>query len=380
MKLQRLQLFISAFSTTISLCFATNFTGKLDFPFSKITVNDENFNTSVFNFTCKEKFANTKECAEQCYYREKYGAGCIAFLKFKNTKECRICNPATIAEIKNSTNTQINESDAVYILKYKKKKSVMYLPLDGDNTSGATVIGHGVNGTLHKVENTIIQVGKVNQGLHVSNGGRGFLDNTANVCINRLDLCSNGLSIALWLNPSNLGDNFRHITHGRRSINIAISNRRIASWAIIQRMHQIERVFLAQTKRIPSIESKSSVFTDTWIHVAVVYDPDVGLSLYINGVLEAFRSIDEEVPDTNQYGPHDYMFGAKENGGFDFDGTLDEIKVFYETLTKTGMFTDNVSNTSKVNIINCSVRLLTCRTVFHLGPWVHLTYPSFLGG
>ena len=338
MKLQRLQIFISAFSMIISLCFATNFTEKLDFPFSKITVNDENFNTSIFNFTCTDKFSNTKECAEQCYYREKYGAGCVAFLKFKNSEECHICIPATIIEIMNSTNTQINESDAVYILKYKKKNPVMYLQLEGDNIIGTSVVGDGVNGTLIKVENTEIQVGKVNQGLYVNNGGRVSLDNTDNLCISRLDLCSNGLSIALWLNPSNSGDNFRHITHGRRSINIAISNRRIASWAITQTIHQTEGVFLSQTKRIPSIESQSSVFTDTWVHVAVVYDSDVSLSLYINGVLEAYRSIDEKVPDTNALGGHDYVFGAKDNGVYEFDGTLDEIKVFYETLTKTGMY------------------------------------------
>ena len=86
--------------------------------------------------TCRERFSSIKECAEQCYYREKNGVGCVAFLKFKNTKECYICNHATISEIMNSTNTHINENHVVYFLKYNKTKPVMYLPLDGCNITG----------------------------------------------------------------------------------------------------------------------------------------------------------------------------------------------------------------------------------------------------
>ena len=329
MKLQRLQVNNIVFSMIISLCFATNFTGMLDFPFSKITLNDKNFNASFLNFKCTDKFSNTKECAEQCYYSEKYGGECVAFLKYINSEECHICITGTIAEIMSSTNTKIKGSDAVFILKNEIKKPAMYLPLEGDNITGTTVIGDGVNGTIIHEERIQIQAGKVNQGLHISNGGRLFLDNTANACINHLELCSNGLSIGLWVKPSNLGNNFRYITHGERSINIAIGqDRRIGSWTT------------GQTKKIGYISSQSTALVNTWIHVAVVYDLDVGLFLYINGTLEAIKSISEELPH-NAYGIHDYDFGGKNNADYDFDGTLDEIKVFYETLTKTGKLTDS---------------------------------------
>ena len=199
----------------------------------------------------------------------------------------------------------------------------MYLPLDGDNITGSTVIGNGVTGTLMLKGNTQVQDGKVNEGLHVRNGGRLVLDGTSDECISHLEKCTNGLSIALWLKPSNLSH--RHITHGERSINIFLSeNRLIETWA------------WGQTKEITSIKSQSRVFVHTWTHIAVVYDPEVGLSLYVNGTLEAFRSISEAKPHSRNF--DHYAFGSKANGGFPFNGTLDEIKIFYDSLTDTGMF------------------------------------------
>ena len=91
-----------------------------------------------------------------------------------------------------------------------------------------------------------------------------------------------------------------------------------------------------QTKEIPFIKSVSSVFVDTWTHIAVVYDPEVGLFLYVKGTLEAFRSISEAKPHNRNF--VQYAFGSKANGLYPINGTLDEIKVFYESLTGTGKF------------------------------------------
>ena len=174
-----------------ALSFSKKFTGNLKFPFSKFTKNNRDFNSLILNLSCKNMFSNIKECAEQCYYREKNGVGCVAFLKYKNTKESYICNPANVSEI-NSKNTHFNENgvDLVYILKYKKKNPVMYLPLEGDNITDTTVKGEGVNGTVMLKGNTQVQAGKVNQGLHVKNDGRFVLDGTANKCIGNLAVCT----------------------------------------------------------------------------------------------------------------------------------------------------------------------------------------------
>ena len=324
MQLRRFKFSLVFVYISFALSFGKNFKGKLMFPFSKFTM--KNFNSLILNLSCKDKFSNMKECAEQCYYSDKDGIKCVSFLKFNNTEECKICNPATISEIRNSNITQIIDYpvDLACILKYNKKKPVMYLPLDGDNITGASVIGDGVTGTLFNHENTKIQAGKVSQGLHVKYGGRFVLDNTANSCIGNLALCADGLSIALWINPSIYGS-FGHITHSIYSISIvSVENGVIGVWTS------------GQPNSIPAFVTQSTAPVGTWTHVVVVFDPDVGMFIYMNGSLDAFKSIDEAVPHESPYGPDDYMFGSKPRGLFPFDGVLDEIKVFYESLTSVG--------------------------------------------
>ena len=152
------------FNILFALSFDRKFTGKLKFPFSKFAFNNNDSDSLILNLSCEEKFSNTKECAEQCYYRGKNLVGCVAFVQFKNIEECKICNPATISAIRNLNNTQNNDYvvDIIYILKFETKNPVMYLPLDGDNITGTNVIGDGINGTLMMAENTRIQAGKVN--------------------------------------------------------------------------------------------------------------------------------------------------------------------------------------------------------------------------
>ena len=227
----------------------------------------------------------------------------------------------------NSNNTQINENDVglVYILKYKKKKPVMYLPLEGDNITDTTVKGDGINGTL--VWLGTVQAGKVKQGLHVNHSGRLVLDGTANKCIANLAHCTRGLSIALWVKPSSLSSHGGHITHSEYSINILASlNKGISVWTFI-----LPNLFLG-------IDTQSKAAVGIWSHIAVVYDPETGMFVYMDGILDAFKCIDEASAHVDPYGPHDYVFGSKIGGWYLFDGTLDEIKIFYDSLTSAGKF------------------------------------------
>ena len=231
MELGRLKFSFLFFYIIFVLSVGKKLTGKLTFPFSEFTINHKDLNASNLKFTCKDQILSMKECVEQCYFRETTGLSCLGFIINKHTKECNICFPATVPEIIKSNNKQINENHVVYVLKYKKKKPVMYLPLEGDNITGTTVIGDGVNGTLISKENTQVQAGKVNQGLHVKNGERLVLHNTANKCLGNLSICTDGLSIALWINPSSLASYTRHITFSEYSINIvAISSGVIGAW------------------------------------------------------------------------------------------------------------------------------------------------------
>ena len=307
----------------------------LKFPFSKFTMNHKEFVSLILNLSCEDKFSNTKECAEQCYYRGKTRVGCVAFIKIKVTEEYYICNPGTVSRDINSNNTTINENNTnlIYILKIKKKKPTMYLPLEADDIKDTAVIENGITGALIWADHTRIQAGKVNNGLYVIYGGRLVLDNSINKCIGNLTLCTNGLSIALWIKPSSLPSYGAHITHGEQSINIQISEHgNVGSWT------------LDQPNSIPAFSTQSTAPVGTWTHVAVVFDPDVGMFIYMNGRLDALKSIDEAVPHSSVVGPYDYVFGSKISGLYSFNGILDEIKVFYTSLTSTGKFYDEPTN------------------------------------
>ena len=277
--------------------------------------------------SCNDMYPTIRECAEQCYFKDKSGVGCLGFIKNKTTNICYICDPAPTSDIMVSNIIELNNNHLVYILKYKKKKPVMYLSLDRETVRGTTVKGEGVNGTLIKKENTQIQAGKVNHGLHFRNGGRLVLENTIDKCIQNLAACTNGLSIALWINPS-IFRNLRHITHSEHSINIvATTSGAIGVWT------------RGQPNSLTSLVTQSEILVGTWTYVAVVFNPDVGMFIYMDGRLDVFKSIDEAYPHRTSNGPLDYVFGSKVDGQYPFDGALDEIKVYYKSLTCTGNFT-----------------------------------------
>ena len=91
----------------------------------------------------------------------------------------------------------------------------------------------------------------------------------------------------------------------------------------------------SQPNTLRGFETQSVAPVRTWTHVAVVFNPDVGMSVYMDGILDAFKSIDEAVPSNGNIA-NDYVLGSKSHGGYPFEGTLDEIKVFYDLLSRAG--------------------------------------------
>ena len=267
---------------------------KLSFPFVKITIKNKFYNKVNVRLNCNEMYKNIRECSEQCYFKEKHGSGCLSFIENKTKNNCHICNPASKSDIMASNYTVTNNNHLVYILKHKKKKPVMYLPLEGDNITDTTVKGDGVYGFLVQPMNTQVQAGKVNEGLYVRNSGRLVLANTANECVGDLDLCTKGLSIALWVKPSSLPSHGGHITYSEHSINIqAKQSRRIGVWTA------------GQSNYILHLVTQSEASVGIWSHVAVVFNPDAGMFVYIDGILDTFKSIDEASAGSNPRGPSD---------------------------------------------------------------------------
>ena len=127
---------------------------KITFPFTKMTMQTKLYSTLNLDLSCNNMYQNVRKCAEQCYFKEKNEMGCLGFIRSRTAKKCYICNLVANPNKLASNYTEINSNHLVYILKYKKKNPVMYLPLEGDNITGTNVIGNGVTGTLLKAEYT----------------------------------------------------------------------------------------------------------------------------------------------------------------------------------------------------------------------------------
>ena len=73
-----------------------------------------------------------------------------------------------------------------------------------------------------------------------------------------------------------------------------------------------------------------NITTGQWVHVAGVFDPTVpAMRLYLYGVLSGERT---DVPTSHFNSPANAFIGRRENGT-EFDGRLDEVRVFNRALT-----------------------------------------------
>ena len=81
----------------------------------------------------------------------------------------------------------------------------------------------------------------------------------------------------------------------------------------------------------------------TWTHITVAYNLKIGMFLYMDGILEAFKSIDEINVTSNLHQPYDYVFGSMNGGQFHFEGTMDEIKIYYGSLSSAGTCPKSIS-------------------------------------
>ena len=86
---------------------------------------------------------------------------------------------------------------------------------------------------------------------------------------------------SLWINPSIHGI-FEHITHSEYSINIA-SKRQMEPSEHGRLVNPTLSLVSLGTIRRPNV--------GTWTHVAVVFDPDAGMFIYMDGILDAFKSV-----------------------------------------------------------------------------------------
>ena len=76
----------------------------------------------------------------------------------------------------------------------------------------------------------------------------------------------------------------------------------------------------------------STVPVGIWTRVAVAYDQKIGIWVYINGVLERFKSISLANPFTKLWDVPSFIGTKTGQYCYRYAGVLDEIKFFYKGL------------------------------------------------
>ena len=302
---------------------ALRYKANVSYPFIKMKWR----NTFNLRLVCDEQIFTVKECVKLCYYKEKIKEGCTGFILNTGSRGCSVCKPPSLIDIAYASYTQITDNHVVYFMKRNKKPDV-YFPLEPENITETTVAGDGISGTLLFGGRTSAQTGKVGQGLHVQNGGQIVLPGSGNECFLNIASCPDeSLTIMFWTKKTTWRRYESHLTYSNTySINLLVGNRDILSMWVIW------------NSSILSGKTIRTIDPEIWTHVTAVFSHNIGLFIYLNGVMETFKSISESENITNSVNAPDtakLLFGGK-FGQYHYDGVLDEIKLFYKYCSSSG--------------------------------------------
>ena len=150
------------------------------------------------------------------------------------------------------------------------------------------------------------------------------LGNLRQYCVGDLRLCQHGLTISLWLRPHvRKSGEFHYFTNGghtRKSIGVYLA----------QRYEGLRVYFRNDTG--PWVVSEVPFEALNWYFISMVWGPNSGLRLYLNGCLAGEdRTLTHDASTSN--GPYnDFILGASniaEDRSFSrIEMTMDELKIW----------------------------------------------------
>ena len=294
---------------------------KMKYPFKRLS------NTVVIqqmNLKCDEHYNSIKVCAEQSYHGNRLNNSNVGFLMDTKTKFCKICKLLHLPKSHTSGNTEPGDNEVLYLLRQNKRNPDVYLPLEPEQFAWPNITTPEVNGTL---QGNIRQVdGKLNRGLFANRSGRILLQGSNRSCFSYLPACSEGLTLTMWIKPSD-DVNFQYLTNADHSITMFLRLGRLRVGVYDESM---------VTQKSPLLISQHLIFKNTWFHIGVIYNRNVGLSLYVDGILRNFGRISGFT--TSPFDSSDFRcsLGNLKDAKAGFIGVVDEIKFFYTGLNQAG--------------------------------------------
>ncbi len=199
----------------------------------------------------------------------------------------------------------------------KDDAMVLYLSFDeGRGKAVEDLSGKGNNGTLEgNVE--WMHNGKINSALFFNEQVQQGV--VAVKASNSLAI-TKSLTMAVWIYPQSVGD-YRNVRGqaGPHTYYLSIHQGKPSVW-----------IGSGGAGGRTWNSAKSSISQNRWSHVAVVYDFDKELRIYIDGELDQTHKLEGEIPVSQA----DHWFGNRLDGAWPYKGMLDEFVIYNRVLTE----------------------------------------------
>jgi len=207
---------------------------------------------------------------------------------------------------------------------------IAYFPFTG-NTQDAS--GNGNNGVLNGATLTTDRFGNANSAYNFINTGFGTLGDQIYIPYNS-SFNVNNLSISLWVNPSTINTGGAMIN--RYEGGYANSNSQAWQFLLVNNNPYavLDAASTTNSQNVDSLSTHSIIPMNTWTHLVFTFNGST-LLIYTNGNLTA--SLNQTfVLNTNSTSGISIGQSRQANGNWDnFNGDLDEIRVYNRVLTQT---------------------------------------------
>ncbi|SKB98717.1 Concanavalin A-like lectin/glucanases superfamily protein [Salegentibacter salinarum] len=191
--------------------------------------------------------------------------------------------------------------------------------------SAIDISGNGNNGIIYNTTGTLDRFGTVNEALDFSGNGQISFGNV-------LDMGLGDFSMGAWfkINPANTGV---YAIATKKTYGIGVDNKRI-------------RVYF---EGAGTLDVRMGVISDdSWHYVAVTFDRDGFLKIYLDGEAIGSRDISSS-SNTNVQSTHPFFIGRYNSPSYSYRGSIDDVRIYNRVLSE-----EEVIQLSLFNDSNCT--------------------------
>ena len=198
---------------------------------------------------------------------------------------------------------------------------------DGSGTSAADASGHGITGTL--TNGPAWAAGRYGGAISLD-GNDDYVD-LGNPTALRL---TGSMTVSAWINSSSFPADDASVVSKRGSIGFQLDT------TLDGGPRTVGFKLTSSTGADMIRYGATALQTNTWYHVAGVYDAAAGtMTVYLNGQVDAGAQVGT-ITSTQQDSPENVRIGRRANGGYLFNGRVDDVRIYDRALSATEIQAD----------------------------------------